>query len=60
MNELTEENYQKLQDVKELRALLKQIPQKTKENILNGILLFEAGYNNGYLDYPSEKEREFV
>ena len=61
MNELTEENSRKLQDVKELRALLKKIPRKAKENILQGIFLFEAGYHIGYLDgVCSEEEQEFI
>ena len=53
---------EKLQDVKELRALLKQIPRKTKENILKGIFLFEAGYHIGYLDgvCSDEEKQDFV
>lgn len=60
-NESAKTAREEIQEVKELRALLKQIPRKAKENILKGIFLFEAGYHIGYLDgVNSEGKQDFV
>lgn len=61
-NESAKTAREEIQEVKDLRALLKKIPRKAKENILKGIFLFEAGYHIGYLDgvCSDEEKQDFV
>lgn len=45
--ESEKETSEKLKETKEMRLILNALSRKSKENILKGMALFEAGYNVG-------------
>ena len=59
--ESEKETSEKLKETKEMRLILSDLSQKSKENILKGMAMFAAGYNVGYVDgVNSADKRNFV
>ena len=55
------ETFEKLRETREMRLILNDLSKKSKENILKGMAMFEAGYHVGYVDgVNSADKRNFV
>ena len=41
-------------DIKEVRDIVKKLPETAKAEIIKGMAMFEAGYKSGYIDGMTE------
>ena len=44
-------------DIKEVRDIVKNLPESAKAEIVNGMAMFEAGYKSGFVDGMSRTTR---